>query len=402
MDMGTAVMTHRLELNSVADSALKAAARFWFIVVLIGQFVFASSIASFYSLTALRGGFQAWNTRLLNGYVAGDTLGNSALVGHILFAAVISFAGALQLIPRLRNRFPAFHRWNGRLYLLAAFTQGISGLYLVTSGRKVVGDLSQHVGLWISAALMILCAAMALRYALMRDFKTHRKWALRLFLVASGSWFFRVGLFLSFLIFKGPFGFDPNTFTGPFLTFLTFGEFLLPLAVLELYLYAQEHPGALRRVATAVILAVLTLGIGAGSFAFTMAMSLPALKTAFDDRKSIFSTLSATIASEGVDAAVAQYRSLKSAGAASYNFGEGELNTLGYELLRAKKFKDAVLIFQLNVEAYPQSSNVYDSLGEAYMDDGDKPQAIANYQKSLQLNPKNHNAELMLQKLSAP
>ena len=329
------------------------------------------------------------------------TVSEIPLVGHILFAAVISFAGALQLIPRLRNRFPAVHRWNGRLYLLAAVTQGITGLYLVSSGRKVVGDLSQHVGLWISAALMILCTAMALRYALMRDFKTHRKWALRLFLVASGSWFFRVGLFLSFIIFKGPFGFDPNTFTGPFLTFLTFGEFLLPLAVLELYLYAQEHPGAVRRVATAVILVVLALGIGAGSFAFTMAMSLPALKTAFDARKSIFSTLSATIASDGIDAAVRQYRDLKSVSAASYNFDEGELNTLGYELLHAKKHKDAIGIFQLNVEAYPQSSNVYDSLGQAYMDDGDKPQAIANYQKSLQLNPKNHNAELMLQKLNA-
>jgi hypothetical protein len=399
--MSTAVMTHRLELNSVADSALKVAARFWFVVVLVGQFVFAFSIACFYSLTALRGGFQAWNTRLPNGYVAGDMLGNTALIGHILFATVISFAGALQLIPRLRIGFPVFHRWNGRLYLLAAFTQGITGLYLVSSGRKVVGDLSQHVGLWISAALMILCAAMALRYALIRDFKTHRKWALRLFLVASGSWFFRVGLFLSLLIFKGPFGFDPNTFTGPFLTFLTFAEFLLPLAVLEVYLRAQERSGVLRRAATALILVVLALGIGAGSFGFTMAMSLPALKAAFDVRKSIFTTLSATIASDGVDAALAQYRSLKSASAASYNFDEGELNTLGYELLRAKKFKDAIRIFQLNVEAYPQSSNVYDSLGEADMDDGDRPEAIANYQKSLQLNPKNHNAELMLQKLNA-
>ena len=67
-----------------------------------------------------------------------------------------------------------------------------------------------------------------------------------------------------------------------------------------------------------------------------------------------------------------------------------------------RKYKKAIRVFQLNVEAYPQSSNTYDSLGEAYMDDGDKLQAIANYQKSLQLNPKNHNAVRMLQKLNAP
>ena len=55
----------------------------------------------------------------------------------------------------------------------------------------------------------------------------------------------------------------------------------------------------------------------------------------------------------------------------------------------------------MNVEAFPKSGNAYDSLAEGYMDDGDKAQAIANYQKSLQLNPKNRNAVVMLRKLNA-
>ena len=75
---------------------------------------------------------------------------------------------------------------------------------------------------------------------------------------------------------------------------------------------------------------------------------------------------------------------------------------MGYELIRKKEFKEAIRIFQLNVEAYPQSGNTYDSLGEAYMDAGNKPQAIANYQESLERNPKNANAVKMLQKLKAP
>ena len=86
----------------------------------------------------------------------------------------------------------------------------------------------------------------------------------------------------------------------------------------------------------------------------------------------------------------------------AYNFDEGELNSLGYRLLNAKKFNDAIGILQLNVEVYRQSSNVYDSLGEAYMDDGNKPLAIANYRKSLELNPKNRGAVVMLQRLNAP
>jgi cytochrome c-type biogenesis protein CcmH/NrfG len=51
---------------------------------------------------------------------------------------------------------------------------------------------------------------------------------------------------------------------------------------------------------------------------------------------------------------------------------------------------------------HPQSGNAYDSLAEAYMDEGDKAEAIANYEKSLQLNPKNDNAFKTLQRLKAP
>jgi hypothetical protein len=397
--MSTAVMTNRLELSSVADTALKTAARFWFVATVLGQLIFAFTVASFYALTALRGDYHKWN--FTNGYVPGFSMGNTAVVAHVASAVIIMLAGAVQLVPQVRNRFPVFHRWNGRIYMLTALTLSVAGLYM-TWFRGSVGDLSVHLGSTLNAILIWLCGGMALRYALARDFRTHRRWALRFFLVVSASWFFRIGFSLSFLIFKGPFGFDPTTFRGPFLTFMSFAQFLIPLAVLEIYLRAQDRPGALRRMATAGLLFVLTLAMGAGLFAVATAQWVPQVKAAFDPRKSIAETLSTTIASSGIDAAANQYHDLKAAGAATYNFDEAELNALGYQLLGSKKVRDAVRILQLNVEAYPQSSNVYDSLGEAYMDDGDKPRAIANYQKSLQLNPKNGGAVKMLQKLNAP
>ena len=397
--MSTAVMTNRLEMSSLADTALKAAARFWFGVTVVGQLVFAFTVASFYALTALRGDYHKWN--FTNGYVPGLSMGNTAVVMHLASAVIIMLAGAVQLVPQVRNRFPVFHRWNGRIYMLTAVTLSVAGLYM-TWIRGSVGDLSVHLGSTLNAVLIWLCGGMALRYALARDFKTHRRWALRFFLVVSASWFFRIGFFLSFLIFKGPFGFDPTTFRGPFLTFMTFAQYLVPLAVLEIYLRAQDRPGALRRIATAGMLFALTLVMGAGLFAVAMAQWVPQLKAAYDPRKSIAETLSATITSSGIDQAVQQYHELKTAAPATYNFEEEELNALGYQLIRAKKFKEAVRILQLNVEAYPRSSNVYDSLGEAYGDEGNKPLAIANYQKSLQLNPKNKNGALMLQKLNAP
>ncbi len=61
--------------------------------------------------------------------------------------------------------------------------------------------------------------------------------------------------------------------------------------------------------------------------------------------------------------------------------------------------QDANTVFKRNVQEYPESSNVYDSLGESYMKAGQKELAIANYEKSLQLDPKNQNALEMPKKI---
>jgi hypothetical protein len=397
--MSTAVLPRRFELNSIAETTLKAATHFWFGVTVIGQLVFAFAIASFYGMTAARSDYHGW--RFTNGFILGVTKGNWAVVMHLISAAIIMFAGAVQLVPQVRNRFPAFHRWNGRIYMLSTVALAGAGLYMHWV-RGSVGDVWQHIGGTVNALLIWLFAGLALRYTLARDFKTHRRWALRMFLAVSASWFIRIMLFLTFLVFKGPVGFDPATFTGPYLTFLSFAQYGIPLAVLELYFWVQSHPGTVRRIAMAGLLFVLTLAMVGGLFAVTMAIWVPQVKAAFDPRRSIAETLSTTIHSNGIGAAEKEYRELKtSAAAPMYNFDEDQLNGLGYQLINQKKFGDAIRIFQLNVEAYPLSSNVYDSLGEAYMDAGDKAEAIANYRKSLELNPKNTNGVSMLRKLEA-
>lgn len=114
---------------------------------------------------------------------------------------------------------------------------------------------------------------------------------------------------------------------------------------------------------------------------------------------SVRDLLLATLDQKGVDAAIQQYRELKRTQSNNYDFREPLLNNLGYELLGTKKVKDAIEIFKLNVEAFPQSANAYDSLAEAYMLNGDRGLAIKNYEKSLELNPQNNNAVDMLKKL---
>lgn len=398
--MSTAVLTSpRIELKTFADAALKGATRFWFGVTVIGQLAFAFAVASFYGLTALRGDYHGWT--ITNGHMPGITKDSPAVAMHLIAAVIVMLAGAVQLVPQVRSLFPRFHRWNGRAYMLTAVALSAAGLYMTWS-RGSVGDVPQHLGSTGNAILIWLCAGLALRYALARDFATHRRWALRLFLVVSASWFIRIMLFLTFLVFRGPIGFDPTTFTGPYLTFLGFAQYLLPLAILELYFRVQDRPGALKRLAMAGLLCMVTLIMAAGLFAVSMAVWVPQVRAGFDQRKSIAETLSTTIAAEGVERAVQQYHALKASSPTAYNFDEKQLNSLGYRLIRAKNFDAAVRVFQLNVESYPQSSNAFDSLAEGYMDAGDKADAVANYRKALELNPKNQNSLVMLKKLTAP
>jgi CubicO group peptidase (beta-lactamase class C family) len=101
----------------------------------------------------------------------------------------------------------------------------------------------------------------------------------------------------------------------------------------------------------------------------------------------------------GVDAVLQRYDVLKSSGDAKRRPPEFVLNALGYESLRNGKTDDAIQIFQRNVMEYPESSNTYDSLGEAYAATGKKELAIENYEKSVKLNPKNQNGIDRLKKL---
>ena len=77
---------------------------------------------------------------------------------------------------------------------------------------------------------------------------------------------------------------------------------------------------------------------------------------------------------------------------AIYNVSEGEINSFGYELLSAKKANDALIIFTLNTELYPNGFNTFDSLGECLLILNKKEEGIKTYKKSLELNPKNKKA----------
>jgi len=107
------------------------------------------------------------------------------------------------------------------------------------------------------------------------------------------------------------------------------------------------------------------------------------------------------IEESGIEEGINKYQELNENPIKDIYFSEKRMNDLGYRLLNKDKIAEAIKIFKLNIEKYPASWNVYDSLAEAYMKNGDSQFAIINYQKSVEMNPNNENGKKMLEKLES-
>ena len=102
----------------------------------------------------------------------------------------------------------------------------------------------------------------------------------------------------------------------------------------------------------------------------------------------------------GGSAAIRRYRDARKTGS-GIRLTEKQTNDLGYRLLAKKKNAEALEVFRINVEDYPDSWNAHDSLGEAYLAVGQAEQAIRSYRRSLELNPANASARNVLKQLKA-
>ena len=250
-----------------ANRALTIGAQCWFLTAALGQWIFVAYIIAVYAIVRPEDKLHL---------IAGDSLGNLALILHLSIAVIIIGGGPLQLIPQIRQRFPGFHRWLGRIYIPAAILTSLGGIYLIWT-REVPGGLIMNLGITLDGILIIVFSAMALKFALARQLKVHRRWALRMFLAVSAVWFFRIGFSLWIMVHGAPVGFDPETFTGPFMNFIIFAQYLLPLAILECYFKAQDSQSSIGKVMVAILLLIAALMTAAGTFAATLIMWLPDL-----------------------------------------------------------------------------------------------------------------------------
>jgi hypothetical protein len=261
--------------SQLGQNLLNVSAKLWFVVTLIGQLIFAFYIIAVYYSATFTLDFSKYKI-MPAGYIEGDFWGNFAVIMHLIFAAIITLGGLTQLLPIIRRKIPALHRWNGRLYIVTAMIVSLSGAFMIiTRYDLIVGTWVGHVTLMFSALVILTCASLAFKYARAKKFNIHRKWALRLFVAASGVWFFRIGLMAWLTLHGKPIGFDPVTFSGPFLTVLYTLVYVLPLAFLEVYLRAQSSTSNTQKLLAAMLAFVLILIQAVGTFGATMGMWLP-------------------------------------------------------------------------------------------------------------------------------
>lgn len=114
------------------------------------------------------------------------------------------------------------------------------------------------------------------------------------------------------------------------------------------------------------------------------------------ERRSAAAEIERVLTASGIDQARARFQEIRAKGAGEFFVVEKEFNALGYRLLRNRKVGEARAVFEMNLSAFPDSWNAWDSLAEAHFASGDSDLAEAAYIKSLELNPKNENAERFL------
>lgn len=157
---------------------------------------------------------------------------NASVALHMIAGGIITVLCPLQIVPAIRKKAPGLHRRMGYTILICALVTMFGGFgYMIHRGT--IGGPLMTVGFSLYGALMGVSVIQTLRYARAKDFHRHRRWALRLFLLAIGSWLYRVHYGIWYAT-TGGLG-STRAFDGVFDQIQVFAFYLPYLVCLELY-----------------------------------------------------------------------------------------------------------------------------------------------------------------------
>ena len=172
-------------------------------------------------------------------YSFDSRLSNSAIALHMVAGGVITGLAPIQVIAPIRRRWPRVHRMSGYVLATLAVMTALGGFAFILH-RGTIGGPLMTTGFSLYGALMLIAAVQTVRYARARQFDIHRRWALRLFVLAIGSWLYRVHYGVWYALTGGTA--STLDFTGLFDQVQVFAFYLPYLLLLELYLRMRPHP----------------------------------------------------------------------------------------------------------------------------------------------------------------
>lgn len=243
--------------------------------VWISAGLFGLYILAFYASALYTGNLERWNNILHGLYEKGLITATSGIGLHFATGAVILLLGSIQLIETIRVRYPEFHRWVGRVYLLSSLLTAAGGLIFIMV-KGTIGGLVMDTGFSLYGILMLISGAATYRYAVTGRITKHREWALRLYALTIGSWLYRMdyGFWLQLTHGLG----HAHNFEGPFDRLMSFFFFSPNLLVAEVFIRSRRfNISPLLSILCTLLLLFMTAFLLLGTYYFTKLYWGPAI-----------------------------------------------------------------------------------------------------------------------------
>jgi Predicted membrane protein (DUF2306) len=234
----------------------------WFSSGLFGLYILA-----FYAAALYEGDMNRWNNILPGLYTPGAKAASTGIGFHFATGGIILLLGSIQLIDAVRTRYPAVHRWIGRVYVLSSLLAAIGGLVFILA-KGTIGGTVMNIGFALYGLLMLIAGVETYRHAVARRLDKHRAWALRLYALAVGSWLYRMDYGFWLLLADG-LG-HKSDFTGPFDQVMSFFFYLPNLLVAQIFISGRtQKTSHWLNILSALLLLVATGFLLLGTYYFT-------------------------------------------------------------------------------------------------------------------------------------
>ena len=254
-------------------SGVALVATVWVSALLFGVYILA-----FYVMALSDGDLSRWNNVLPGLYEEGRPAATLGIGLHFMAGGIILILGSIQLLKGIRTRYPTFHRWTGRLYIIASILTAVGGLSFIAL-EGTVGGTVMDIGFGLYGILMFVAAIETLRHAKAGRMQQHNAWAWRLYALAIGSWLYRMDYGFWFLLADGV-GHTSN-FQGWFDQIMAFFFYIPNLIIVELLIRARNiTSSSMMKMLVSVTLILATGFLVLATYFFTVHQWAPAIFSA--------------------------------------------------------------------------------------------------------------------------